>query len=320
MSEFRFAFLPAFLLLLPAAFALIRWQLGQSRHLPPVLRYSDTRILAGLPAGMRVRLRRLPDVLRLAAWLLLVVALARPQYGTGEEILRGQGIDIVMVLDISDSMAQTDFNGLSRFDAAKEVMHDFVEGRSSDRIGLVVFAEDAYYQAPPTNDYNILLTILDGTQLAGNIGLSNRTAIGLGLASATNMLRESDAPSRVLILLTDGASNAGEIDPITAAQAAAAFGMRVYTIGIGTAGEDDNALDEESLQQIASITDGRYFNALSLTDLQNVYEQIDRLERAPVERQLDIQWQDQAWSFLIAALVCLVVERFLRHSLFQSVP
>jgi Ca-activated chloride channel homolog len=269
---------------------------------------------------MRVRLRRLPDVLRVMAWLLLLVALARPQYGTGEEILRGQGIDIVMVLDISDSMAQTDFNGLSRFDAAKEVMRDFVEGRSNDRIGLVVFAEDAYYQAPPTTDYNILLTILDNTQLAGDSGLSNRTAIGLGLASATNMLRESDAPSRVLILLTDGANNAGEIDPITAAQAAAAFGMRVYTIGIGTAEADSNALDETSLQQIASITDGRYFNALSLSDLQNVYEQIDRLERAPIERQLDIQWQDQAWGFMIAALICLVLERFLRHSIFQSVP
>lgn len=320
MSEFRFAFLPAFLLLIPALIALGRYWLGQSRRLPPVLRYSDTRILAGLPAGMRVRLRRLPDVLRVLAWLLLLIALARPQYGTGEEILRGQGIDIVLVLDISDSMAQTDFNGMSRFDAAKEVMRDFVEGRYSDRIGLVVFAEDAYYQAPPTTDYNILLTLLDEVPLAGDQNLSNRTAIGMGIASATNMLRNSDAPSRVMILLTDGANNAGEIDPITAAQAADAFGMRVYTIGIGTAEADSSALDETALRQIASITEGRYFNALNLTDLQNVYEQIDRLERTQVERQLDIQWQDQAWGFMIAALVCLILERLMRHSVFQSIP
>lgn len=320
MTEFRFAFLPAFLLLIPAIFALIRWWLGQSKHLPPVLRYSDTRILAGLPAGIRVRLRRLPDFLRLIAWLLLLIALARPQFGTGEEILRGQGLDMVLVLDISDSMAQTDFNGLSRFDAAKEVIRNFVEGRSSDRIGLVVFAEDAYYQAPPTTDYNILLTLLDEVPLAGDEGLSNRTALGMGIATATNVLRNSDAPSRVLILLTDGANNAGEIDPISAAQAAAAFGMRVYTIGMGTAEADSNALDEETLRRIASITDARYFNALNLSDLQNVYEQIDRLERAPVERQLDIQWQDQALGFMIAALICLIVERLLRHSIFQSIP
>lgn len=320
MIDFRFANIFIFLLLIPTLLVAIRWWRGQSNRMPPVLRYSDTRLLAGLSAGMRLRLRGLPDILRLLAWFLLLIALARPQSGAGEEILRGRGIDIAMALDISDSMAESDFNGLTRFDAAREVIRDFIDGRVYDRIGLVVFAEDAYYQAPPTLDYHILVEIIDDVPLAGDRGLSNKTAIGLGMATATNMLRQSTAPSRVIILITDGANNAGEIDPISAAQAAAAFGIRIYTIGMGTAGGSENSLDEPTLLQIASITDARYFNALNLSDLQNVYEQIDRLERSPVERRLNIRWQEQAWGFLIAALVLLLLERIMRHTIFQTIP
>lgn len=318
MDEFRFAFIPAFVLFIPALILLVRWWIGQANQ-APVLRYSDTRLLAGLPAGIRVRVRRLPDILRLIAWVLLVIALARPQAGSGEETLRGEGLDIVMALDISDSMATSDFNGLTRFDAAKDVIRDFIDGRDYDRIGLVVFAEDAFYQAPPTTDYNILNELVEDVPLAGDYGLSNRTAIGLGIASSTNMLRDSTSPSQVIILVTDGANNAGEIDPISAAQAAAAFGVRIYTIGMGSVSLGD-ALDEPTLRQIANITDGRYFNALSLDDLQNVYEQIDRLEQTPIERQLTIRWQEQAWTYLIAAFVLLLIERFLRHTVFQTIP
>lgn len=319
MDEFRFAFAPAFVLLIPAALLLIRWWVSESAYVPPVLRYSDTRLLAGLPASVRVQLRRLPDVLLLVAWVLLVVALARPQAGSGEEVIRGEGLNIVMALDISDSMATSDFNGLTRFDAAKDVIQDFIDGRSYDRIGLVVFAEEAFYQAPPTTDYALLSELVADAPLAGDINLSNRTAIGQGIASATNMLRDSVAPSRVVILVTDGSNNAGDIDPITAAQAADAFGVRVYTIGIGST-EQGDALDEPTLRQIANITDGRYFNALSLPDLQNVYEQIDRLEQTPIERQLTIRWVEQAWAYLWAALIVLCVERFLRHTVFQTIP
>lgn len=319
MSDFRFAFIPAFVLFIPAIILVIRWWIGQSNQIPAVLRYSDTRLLAGLPSGVRVRLRQLPDFLRLLGWILLVLALARPQGGSGEEIIRGDGLDIVMALDISDSMATSDFNGLTRFDAAKDVIADFINGRSYDRIGLVIFAEDAFYQAPPTTDYNILTELVEGSQLAGDSGMSNRTAIGLGIASSTNLLRRSAAPSQVIILVTDGSNNAGELDPITAAQAAAAFGVRIYTIGMGST-ELGDALDEPTLRQIANITDGRYFNALSLDDLQNVYEQIDALEASPIERQLTIRWQDQAWSFMIAALILLIIERILRNTIFQTIP
>lgn len=319
MSDFRFAFTPALVLLIPAIILIVRWWIGQSNRVPAVLRYSDTRLLAGLPAGIRVRLRQLPDFLRLLAWLLLVIALARPQSGSGEEIVRGDGLDIVMALDISDSMATSDFNGLTRFDAAKDVISDFINGRSYDRIGLVIFAEDAFYQAPPTTDYNILTELVENSQLAGDMGMSNRTAIGLGIASSTNLLRRSESPSQVIILVTDGSNNAGELDPISAAQAAAAFGVRVYTIGMGSTQQGD-ALDEPTLRQIANITDGRYFNALSLDDLRNVYEQIDALEASPIERQLTIRWQDQAWSYLFVALILLIVERVLRNTIFQTIP
>ncbi len=319
MSDFRFAFTPALVLLIPAIILIVRWWIGQSNQVPAVLRYSDTRLLAGLPAGIRVRLRQLPDFLRLLAWLLLVIALARPQSGSGEEIVRGDGLDIVMALDISDSMATSDFNGLTRFDAAKDVISDFINGRSYDRIGLVIFAEDAFYQAPPTTDYNILTELVESSQLAGDMGMSNRTAIGLGIASSTNLLRRSESPSQVIILVTDGSNNAGELDPISAAQAAAAFGVRVYTIGMGSTQQGD-ALDEPTLRQIANITDGRYFNALSLDDLRNVYEQIDALEASPIERQLTIRWQDQAWSYLFVALILLIVERLLRNTIFQTIP
>lgn len=319
MFDFRFAYLPVFILFIPMTLLIIRQWIGQSNRVPGVLRYSDTRLLAGISAGLRVRLRQLPDLLRLLVWILLVIALARPQVGDGEEIIRGEGLDIVMALDISDSMARADFNGLTRFDAAKDVIISFIQGRSYDRIGLVIFAEDAFYQAPPTTDYNILATLIEEAPLAGDIGLSNRTAIGSGIASSTNLLRRSESPSQVIILVTDGSNNAGEIDPISASQAAAAFGVRVYTIGMGSV-EEGEALDETTLREIATVTDGRYFNALSLDDLQNVYEQIDRLEQTPVERQLNIRWQEQAWMFLMMALVLLIIERVLRQTIFQTIP
>jgi len=315
MLEFRFADPLALLLLLA------RWLRGSAGSAPPALRYSDTRLLGGLPIGLRVRLRRLPDALRLLAWILLVVALARPQFGDASETISGEGIDIMLAMDISDSMGTPDFGGITRFEAAKNVLRDFIDGRNFDYIGLVVFAEDAFYQAPPTLDTYILQEILDQVPLAGSIGLSNRTAIGLGIAQSTNVLRERESPRRIIILLTDGANNTGEVDPVSAAQAAASYGIRIYTVGLGTSeGDPQNALDEDLLRRIARITDGQYFNALSLEDLRSVYEEIDQLEPSTASRDLTILWQDQAWGLLIAALALLVIERFLRHTLFQSIP
>jgi Ca-activated chloride channel homolog len=329
----RFAHPAAFLLLLLPfiIFALSRW--GGWRYSPPLLRYSDLRLLYRLPVGWRVRLRRLPDILRLIAWFVLVLALARPQSGRSQEIIRGQGIDIVLALDISTSMRALDFAPQNRLEAAKEVISDFVAGRQFDRIGLVVFAHNAYHQVPPTLDYDVLLRMLGEVQLSEDLGLQDGTAIGLGLASSANMLRQSDATSKIIILLTDGANNAGHTGPISAAEAAATLGMRVYTIGMGRTGlvpvpiDDagntqlvESDVDEVTLQEIADITEARYFRAEDLTSLQSVYDQIDALERTDVERQVFVRWREQAAVLLIAAFALLLIERILRLTVLQTIP
>lgn len=329
---FRFAHpFVLLLLLLPIIFFVLS-RLGRWRTVPAVMLYSDIRLFDGLGTGWRVRFRRTPDVLRLIAWVLLVIALARPQSGRTQEVIRGQGIDIALALDISGSMAALDFDPQNRLQAAKSVIGDFIAGRDFDRIGLVVFARDAFHQSPPTLDYDVLLRLLDEVQLAPDLLLDDGTAIGMGLASAANMLRASTAPSRIIILLTDGANNAGAIDPLTAAQSIAALGMRVYTIGMGKTGlvpiiDDlgnsrliESDLDEDTLSGIADMTQGAYFRAVDLVDLQRIYDQIDVLERSEVERQSFVRWQEQGLVWLVIAFVLLVIERLLRHTVFQAIP
>jgi Ca-activated chloride channel homolog len=297
-------------------------------------RYSDTRLLADLPVNWRVRLRLLPEILRIIGWVLLVIALARPQAGQTQEIIRGQGIDIVLAVDISGSMGTGDFGGQNRLEAAKGVITDFINAREFDRIGLAVFARQAFHQSPLTLDYGVLAQLLDEVQLASQLGLEEGTAIGLGLASAANLLRGSEALSKVVILLTDGAHNAEGISPIDAALSLATLGIRVYTIGIGdsvsapvivsadgNAQFVENGLDEATLVRIAEITQGRYFRAIELSDLQAVYDQINALEKSDIERQIFVRWQDQAAGILLpAGLILLIIERFLRTMTFQTIP
>lgn len=333
MLEFRFVNPLALLLFIPAVFLLFRWIRGQWNSIPAVMRYSDVRLMQGLPPGVRVRLRRVPDILRLFAWSFLVIALARPQWGSAQEIIETEGIDIVMAIDISRSMSIPDFNPLNRLDAAKVVIQEFIDGREFDRIGVVVFATNAFQQAPPTLDYDVLSRLLDDVQLATDLGLpGDQTAIGEGIASAANMLRSNDAAGRVIVLLTDGENNAGLIDPLTAAEAAQALGIRVYTIGMGAPGTvavnnitgetqiRDGELDETMLSGIARIANGKYYNALNLFDLQEIYAEIDQLERVRMERQITVRWQDRAWGWLIASFVLLLLERLLRYTVFQTIP
>lgn len=336
MIEFRFAYPLAFALILIPVFIYTRPALRSRVMQQAVMNYSDTRLLSGLGKSWRVRLRYLPDVLRGLAWMLLVVALARPQTGQAQEVIRGQGIDIVLVVDISTSMAALDFEPLNRLETAKAVIGDFIAGRDFDRIGLVVFARNAYHQAPLTLDYDVLLRLLDQIRLASALTSTegrrlDGTAIGLGIASAANMLRGSDAPSKTIILLTDGDNNAG-LDPIQAAMAADALSIRIYTIGMGRPGlvnipdsegniqiiESD--LNEDTLQRIAEIGNGLYFRAENTAGLEQIYNQIDSLERSNAERRIFIRWQDQAAGLLLVALMLLIVERFLRHTLFQTIP
>lgn len=321
------------LLLVPLGILLAIWLNPRLRPGVPVLRYSDIRLMVGLHESWLLRLRYIPDGLRLLAWVLLVVALARPQSGRTQEVIRGRGLDIVLAVDISSSMESLDFAPQTRLEAAKSVIANFIEGREFDRVGLVVFAEDAFHHVPPTLDYDLLVRLLEEVQLITSYSLDDGTAIGMGILSSANMLRGSEAPSRVIILLTDGANNAGAYAPITAAETAAALDIRVYTIGMGRSGlverpidefgnvqlvESD--LDEASLQMIASVTGGLYFRAEDLAGLQQIYDQIDALERADVERQIFVRWRERAMPFLIGAFVSLLLERFSRLTVFRVLP
>ena len=332
MSEFRFAH-PYVLILLPLSIIfLYRWWQNRWRSRAGVLQYSDIRLLSNASSSFRLRFRQLPNIIRLAAWVLLVIALARPQSGQTQNIIRGQGIDMVIAVDISGSMAIPDFAPRNRLDASKVVIKNFISDREYDRIGMVVFANDSYQLAPPTLNYDILQNIIDDLKLAPEVGLQDGSAVGLGIASAANMLRSSKSLSQVIIVLTDGESNVGSIDAITAAEAASGLGMRLYTIGIGQRGvfsleqpdgsvETINSnLDEGTLQEIASIGNGEYFYAADMTSLQAIYDRIDRLERSPIERSQFTRWQDISDGWIIGILILLILERILRHTIFQTIP
>lgn len=338
---FRFAHPAALLLvLIPAAVVIIpalrrQWLAGQGQLL-----YSDVRLMYGLPGSWRVRLRFLPDGLRLMAWLVLVVALARPQAGFSTEVLRGRGVDIVLAVDISNSMAALDFEPQNRLEAARSVIADFIVGRQFDRIGIIVFARNAFHVAPLTLDYTVLLELLQDVRLVGDITgpdgsplILDGTAIGLGIASAANMLRQSDAASRVIILLTDGDNNAA-LDPLEVASASAALGIRIHTIGMGRSGpvsvsNPDNPdqlltiesdLNEPLLQNIAATAGGVYFRAQDALDLQQIYNEIDSLEQSDVRIEVAVRWQDRVQGLLLGGFMLMLMERILRRTLFQTIP
>lgn len=323
MMLFRFANPAAFLLLLlPPMLWTLRWLLNRRDIQQPVMRFSDARFIKSLPLSWRVRFRRFPDVVRVIAWVLLVLVVARPQSGREQEVIRGEGIDIVLALDISSSMEIGDI-GISRLDAAKTQIEQFIADRSFDRVGLVVFASDAYHLVPPTLDYNILRSRLQTVKLAREYNFESGTALGTGIVSAANMLRESDAASRVIVLLTDGSNNRGNVSPVDAARAAGALGVRVYTIGIGRQSlnsQQNTDFDEETLIAIAEATDGLYFRAEDVEGLRRTYEQIGSLERSDVERQVFVRWRERSMGLMIAALLLLLAERITRQTVFRVFP
>ncbi len=340
IADFRFAHPYAVaLLLLPILMLVLPSLRGRISASYSQVKYSDVRLVDQISQSWRVKLRHLPNILRGTAWILLVIVIARPQTGNAREVVQGQGIDIVIAIDISNSMAALDFAPQNRLEAAKSVIGEFIQERDFDRMGLVVFARNAFHQAPLTLDHDVLLQLLDDIRLVEDIVdengfplLLDGTAIGLGIASAANMLRSSTVSSQIIILLTDGDNNAS-LDPLQAAQAADALGIRVYTIGVGRSGmvtmrdratdttfmvESD--LDEETLQEIAVLTNARYFRAEDLFDLQLVYDQIDVLERSQIERVVVVRWQDRGWLLLSSAFVLLILERILRQTVFQVIP
>lgn len=277
-------------------------------------------------------LRHIPFVLRLCVVSLIVVAMARPQSSEDRTNVNAEGIDIVMALDISSSMLARDFQP-DRLVAAKDISSKFILERPTDRIGLVVFAGEAFTQSPITTDHVSLVNLLNQIQ-SGMI--QDGTAIGNGLATAVNRLKESDAPSKVIVLLTDGVNNSGQIDPTSAADIAAEFGIRVYTIGVGTEGVApypaydawgnivfQNAkveIDEAILRGISEKTGGKYFRATDNTKLTEIYSEINKLEKAKVEVENFTKFSEVFHPFLLLALGLLILELICRYVIFRQIP
>ncbi|MEX0660237.1 MAG: VWA domain-containing protein [Balneolaceae bacterium] len=297
----------------------------------PSLTFSSTSALKNLPGNYRAYLVWLTPLLYLGAYSLFVIALARPQFQntTIEENI--EGIDIVMSIDISTSMKAEDFEP-NRLLAAKDIVADFIGQRQSDRIGLTVFARESFTVVPPTVDHRLALNLLETVDMGM---VRDGTAIGIGLATSVNRLKNSEAESRVIILLTDGMNNAGEIDPITAGEIAKSQGIRVYTIGIGTRGTapypiDDPVfgrryqnvsvdIDEEMLQDIAEMTGGRYFRATENDELRDIYDEIDQLETTEIEEIVYRNYEDRYSSYLLSGIF-LLIAGFMNERLFTRSP
>ena len=269
-----------------------------------------------------LRLRAMPFVttLRILALALVIIAAARPQTTNAREVIRGEGVDIVIAIDISGSMGQTDFQP-HRLGAAREIVADFIRDRRYDRIGLVAFSREAFIQSPPTPDHDLLLRLLSDIHLADELGIEDGTALGSGMATAANMLKDSTAKSRVVTLITDGVNNAGNLDPVTAATAAGAFGIRVYTIGVGSEDESvESPLDEDTLRQVAAITNAKFYRATDIEGLRDIYADIGALEKSEVETLEFIRHRELAGWLIAPALALLILELMLSNTIFRKMP
>jgi Ca-activated chloride channel family protein len=332
--RFESPWLLSLLLLLPL---LAAWPLLlKTWSRPSALRYADVKLAAWPGRSWRLWARPSLDLIRLVLLGLVIIALARPQTGQAREIINGEGVDIVLSQDISGSMASLDFQPQNRLEAAKQVIGDFVMQRPYDRLGLVVFANTAFSQSPPTVDHQVLLRLLERTKLAPDLGIEDGTAIGMGLANASNMLKDSQAKSKVVILLTDGVNNAGQIDPLTAAEAAKSLGIKVYTIGMGRPGQvpvpvtdlfgqqqvvyQESAIDEALLQKIAETTGGRYYRAEDTAGLKQIYDEISSLEQSQVKIESYARYHELAGWLLVPALGLLLGESVLRQTVFRKLP
>jgi len=324
---------PIFLFLIVVAVGILVYYVRFRRSRAASIRYSDINLVRRLKPSFRIRERHILPVLRALAIVLLAFALARPQSGRKGQEISSEGIDIVLALDISGSMRAEDFKPHNRLYVAKQVIKEFIEGRQSDRIGLVVFSKQSFTQCPLTLDYGVLFNFLDKVSFGM---IEDGTAIGLAIANAVNRLRESEAKGKVVILLSDGRNNAGEIDPITAAQAAKAMNVKIYTIGAGKPGNapypvDDpifgkryiyveNEIDEATLEQIARITGGEYFRAKDEEGLALIYKQISEMEQTEIKVKEYLQYNELFSNYALAGLLLLVTEIVLANTRYRKIP
>ncbi len=301
-------------------------------------RYFATLTMPTLEAAKGMRpwrgeMQKLLPVLRMLALAAFIVALARPQLALKEEVVNAEGIDIFLVLDLSSSMLAQDFKP-DRLEVSKRVAAEFVDKRPYDRIGLAVFSGEAFTQCPLTTDHRVVKDFLESLRCGI---LEDGTAIGMGLATATNRIKDSEAKSKVVILLTDGVNNAGYVKPLTAAEIAQKFNVKVYTIGVGTEGEaltpvsrrSDGRyvfglarveIDEDLLSQIAGLTGGKYFRATNENSLKRIYDEIDRLEKTKIEVTTFKRYSEEYYRFVWLGLALLLLEILLQYTLLRTIP
>jgi Ca-activated chloride channel family protein len=329
---FKFAS-PIFLILLALVPLYLFWYFRRTRGRGASIRYSDLNLVRKARPSATMKMRHGLAILRAVGLSLLILGLARPQSGRKSIDVETEGVDIMLVLDISGSMRAEDFKPQNRLHAAKEVIRDFIADRTSDRIGLVIFSRQSFTQCPLTLDYGVLLSFLEQVDFGM---IEDGTAIGLSIANAVNRLKDSKAKSRVAILLTDGVNNAGEIDPLTAAELAKTFDVKIYTIGAGKPGValypvDDPLfgrryvplqvqLDEETLKEIAARTGGRYFRAKDTEGLKRIYEEISTLEKTEIKVKEYMQYSELFGYFAIYGFVLLAVELILANTKFRRIP
>lgn len=296
-----------------------------------LLTFSNTKSLKDAKTW-RTKILWLPDLLRLLALLLFTLAMARPQVTLKEEIVKAEGIDIMLSMDLSSSMLAQDFNP-NRLEVSKQVATEFVGKRPHDRIGLTVFAGEAFTQCPLTTD-DLILTDFLGNITVGT--LNDGTAIGMGLATAINRLKDSKSKSKIVILLTDGVNNSGYIDPITAAEIAKEYEVKVYTIGVGSEGRaltpvnrrsngeyffsmSRVQIDEDLLSEISRLTGGKYYRAIDRSSLEQIYDEINYLEKTEIETSVFKRYEEKFRFFLIIGLILFFLELLLRNTILKIV-
>ena len=323
-----------FLLLLIIPYLI--WYLLYRKKTEPTLRMSDTSVYRYAPRSWKATLMPIQLLLRLAVFVLLVVILARPQTQNSWKNETMEGIDIMLAMDVSTSMLAEDLKP-NRIEAAKQVAAEFVVGRPNDNIGLTIFAGEAFTQCPMTTDHASLLSLLQNvrTDIAQRGLIEDGTAIGMGLANAVSRLKDSKAKSRVVILLTDGSNNRGDLSPLTAAEIAKSLGIRVYTIGVGTnkvapypmsvAGGVQYVnipveIDTKTLSDIAAATDGDFYRATNNRELQQIYKEIDKLEKSKLNVKRFSKRYEAYQPYALAAMLLLLLEMLLRITVFRKLP
>jgi len=330
---------PIFLiLLLIVPYMLLNYFRNQPKYRSS-MKYSDLNIIKKINLPPSVKYRHILIFLRVAAISLIIIAIARPQAGRKEQVVLTEGLDIILAMDISGSMAAEDFKPNNRLDAAKVAVENFIENRQFDRIGMVVFAGSSFTQCPLTLDYGLLINFLEELKIGI---IEDGTAIGMGIATSLKRLEKTEAKSKIIILLTDGVNNKGEIDPVTAAKLAKTLKTKIYSIGMGKEGgapipidhsvfgkvyarNPDGSLqltklDENTLKKIAEITGGKYFRATDEKVLTKVYDEISNMEKTEVEVKDYMHYTELMNYFLLLGLLILLVELLLANTRFQKLP